>query len=204
MMVRLTIDAQPVEVPEDFTVLRAAKALGITIPTLCYNPHLKPYGGCRICLVEITATAGRGRAGLVPACSYPVQEGLTIETASERVLQVRRFVVELLLASAPDAPEIQELAASFGVSAERPGELDEVGKYLLLRAPKPVHTKCIKCGLCVRVCDEFVGMSATTFVNRGTERKVTTPLGKVSPTCIGCGACAYLCPTRAITIEPAE
>ena len=201
-MVKLTIDNQVIEVPEETTVLDAARKLGIKIPTLCYNPHLKPYGGCRMCVVERTQENSTRPPDLIVSCAYPAENGAIILTGSERVLKARKFVAELLLAKCPDSKEINELAESYGVS--RNNKSDVVGYYLLNRAVSVNSTKCVLCGLCTRVCAELVGMSAVSFSGRGSKRKIKTPFDRISKTCIGCGACAYLCPTKAIRIEQAE
>ena len=111
-MVKLTIDNKEIEVAEGTTVLEAAEKLSIYIPTLCHHEALMPYGGCRLCVVEVSR---KGATDLTTSCTYKVEEGLTVKTATERVQKVRRLVLELLLAEAPDAPEIKELAREMGV-----------------------------------------------------------------------------------------
>ncbi len=185
-MVQLTIDGQQVEVEEGQTVLDAANLLGVEVPTLCHHRAIPPAGACRICVVEVT---GGGRPGLVPACAYPAQEGLEIQSESERVVASRRMTIELLLARSPEAAELQELAKRYAVRDDLP---------LTTRQ----DDKCIMCGLCVRVCAEIIGPAATCFSGRGPDREVSTPYKQLSDVCIGCGACAYLCPTGAI--DPAE
>lgn len=201
-MVKLTIDGQEVEVPEGTTVLEAAKELNIKIPTLCYNRHLKPYGGCRMCLVEKSNPSSPRPPELIVSCAYPAENGAVISTNSERVLKARRFVIELMLVKCPDSTEIKNIAKEYGISKDDKSDL--VGNYLLNRASSASHTKCVLCGLCTRVCAELVGMSAISFSGRGSRRKIKTPFDKISSTCIGCGACAYLCPTKAIKIEEAS
>jgi NADH dehydrogenase/NADH:ubiquinone oxidoreductase subunit G len=204
MMIKLKIDDKTVEVAEGTTLLETAKELKIKIPTLCYNSYLKPYGGCRMCLVEITTAQMGGRSRLVSSCTYPAEEGLIVYTATEKVKKGRIFVLELLLARCPESPELRALAQELGISYDDPSTMDEVGNYLLHEAPKPEATKCILCGLCVRVCNEITKRNALGLTSRGAKRKVTTPFKKISETCIGCGSCAYLCPTNAITVEEAD
>jgi NADH dehydrogenase/NADH:ubiquinone oxidoreductase subunit G len=182
-MVKLTIDGQKIEINKGFTLLDAAKSLGIDIPTLCHHPALNSYSACRVCLVEIIEGA---KPELVSACSYPVQEGLVVKTNSERVLKARRFVIELLLARCPHVEKIQELAGKMGIEKSRFQARDE---------------ECILCGICTRICQEIIGRSAISFINRGPERRVETPFEIQSELCIGCGACSFLCPTGAIKIE---
>ena len=178
-MISLNIDDKPVEVEEGTTVLQAAEELNIKIPTLCYSPVLEPYAACRVCVVEV---ATNGVSKLVTACNKEVEEGMAVQTQSDKVLNIRRVNLELLMAQAPAADVVQELAAELGIEKTRfPIENPE--------------EKCILCGLCVRACERTVGVSAISFINRGSDRKVSTPFDEESETCIGCGACAYFCPT---------
>lgn len=182
-MPTLTIDGQQVEVEEGATILDAANKLGIEIPTLCHHPLLEPYGACRICTVE----AKQGdRTRMVTACNYPAQDGIQVQTASERVLKTRRMIVEFELARCADLPVLRKLAEDLGIDKSRFGE----GK-----------NECILCGLCVRTCWELVGAKAIGFVNRGTDREVATPYHAISDACIGCGACVEMCPTGVLKME---
>jgi len=181
-MVRLKVDGQELEVAEGLTLLQAAASVDIDIPTLCYHEGLGPYGSCRVCLVEIKE--GR-RKGLVSACTYPVEEGLEIETDNPRVRKTRKMMIELLVARCPDSPRLRELAEAAGVSEPRFEKEEE---------------DCILCGLCVRACREL-GINSIGFINRGAKREVATPFQEPSEVCLGCQACAYLCPTGAIRVE---
>ena len=185
-MVTLTIDGQELKADEGTTILEAAKGNNINIPSLCYHPAVTSYGACRLCLVEITRDA---RKRLVASCLYPVEEGLIVETNSKRVMDTRRMIMELLLARCPNNKAIQDLARQLGVDTTR-FELED--------------NECILCGLCVRVCQEVVGVSAISLVNRGVDREVATPFYEPSDVCIGCGSCAYVCPTGAIKVEDIE
>ena len=115
-MVKLTINDKPIEVEEGTTVLEAAQALSIKIPTLCYHKALSPYGGCRLCLVELDD--GR-RKRIQTACVYVAQEGLKVQTDTEQVIKARRIVLELLLARCPESDEIQRIARELGVTQTR-------------------------------------------------------------------------------------
>ena len=184
-MVTLTIDGREVQAEEGAMILEVARAHNIYIPALCYHEEVAPYGACRLCMVEIVTN---GKERLVASCLYPVEEGLMVKTNTERVMNNRRMIMELLLARCPDSEVIQELASRLGVV--KPSFRLEEG-----------NRKCILCGLCVRACEEVVGVSAISLVNRGVDRQMTTPFNDFSEACIGCGSCAYVCPTGAISME---
>lgn len=201
-MATITIDGAGLEIEGKMTILEAAKKLGIKIPTLCHNEHLKPYGGCRICLVEAASPAAPDRPRLLPACTTPAEDGMVVVSDSQQIQESRRFIVELLLSRCPDSEQIRNLAAEMGVGGES-SKLDVVCQYLLHRAPKRDDTNCILCGLCVRVCQQVPERFALSFKNRGIARTVTPPFEKIAESCIGCGSCAYVCPTKAVTVEEA-
>jgi len=175
-VINLTINGLNVSVEEGSTVLEAAQFLGFPIPTLCHMEGLTPYGGCRLCVVEI----GEGpRARLVTSCTYPVEEGLRVRTASDRVLRARKMVIELLLASCPQSKVIQDLASAHGVRRQR---------------FRQEHEDCILCGRCVRMCEEQMMAKAIGFTYRGTKRGIGTPFDVKSDVCRQCGGCIYVCP----------
>jgi len=184
-MVQLTIDGKKVQAREGAYVLEAVRAAGIELPTLCHNDTLSPDGRCRLCMVEVE---DRGRKRVVTSCLFPVSEGLQVRTEAERAVRVRRMVLELYLARHPEAPEIRKLAAEHGVTESRFGEDSD-------------HQRCILCGLCVRTCAEVVGVNALGFSQRGVAKRVGTPFLEASETCIGCGACAFSCPTKIIGMK---
>jgi bidirectional [NiFe] hydrogenase diaphorase subunit len=181
-LVSLTIDGIQVQAPAGQTLLLAARDHGIDIPTLCYHPELKPEGHCRLCVVEI-GEAPRSR--LVNSCTYPVEPGLMVQTASDRVLASRRMVLELLMARAPAAELINEMAAEMGV-------------YETRFKPGRPEARCILCAQCVRTCREVVGVSAISMAFRTPKKKVATPFAEESEACIGCGSCVFICPTNVI------
>jgi heterodisulfide reductase subunit A len=189
-MVTLIIDGQKVQAEEGQTILEVAQQVGIEIPTLCYHPLLMPYGGCRLCTVEIVAG---GSPGLQTACTYPVEEGLEVLTHSSSVIEARKMILGLLLSRTPNVEAIQDLAREYGIT-EPPFPTDT-----------PDET-CILCGLCVRTCDELVKAGAIDFADRGVDRKIGPPFMEKTRVCIGCGACTIICPTDAIEIvlEEAE
>jgi coenzyme F420-reducing hydrogenase beta subunit/ferredoxin len=179
--ITLKIDGQEVKAKEGATILEVAKSVGINIPTLCYHKALSAFGSCRVCSVEIIDKRGRSR--MVTSCNYPVEEGLVVDTKSEKTVKVRKLLLELLLARTPKVPKIQQLALEYGIEKPSFNVEDE-------------DEDCILCGLCTRVCDELVGVNAIDFAKRGVEREVTTPYETFSDDCIGCGACATICPTK--------
>jgi len=202
-MIHLTIDGNAIEFSERITILEAARELGIYIPTLCHNDYIKPLGGCRLCLVEVATEKWPDDPRLMASCCSQIKEGQIVRTNTEKIKELRQFVIELFISRCPDSEELQKIARDLGVPADSDA-LDPVGKYLLTRAKPLSDTRCILCGQCVRVCAEITERHAISCIARGMKRKVITPFGKVAETCIGCGACAYVCPTNAITIEEAE
>jgi len=182
-MIALTLNGEQIEAEEGSTVLEAATAHGVKIPTLCHHEGLQPYGACRICIVEVSQ---RGRTKIESSCTRPVEPGMEVQTDTEQIRQYRKLIAELLLARCPDSERIKELAQEVGVAETRFPALDE---------------DCVLCGLCVRACQDAIGASAIAFANRGMDRKACAPFSINSDSCIGCGACAKVCPTGAIKVE---
>ena len=182
-MATLTINGREIQAEEGATILDAARDNNIYIPSLCTNEAVAPYGACRLCLVEVVKNE---RERLVASCLYPVEEGLVIRTDSERISNIRQMVIELLLARCPSNKVIQDLAERLGVEKTR---------------FKLEDKQCILCALCTRACQEVVGTSAISLVNRGTTREVAIPFYDNPDACIACGSCAYICPTGAIRFE---
>ena len=182
-MIKLSIDGRVVETEPGKTLLEVSSANGIKIPTLCYHKALLPQGACRLCVVEI-----KGRPKLAASCSFPVEDGIEVFTNSPRVIKARQMVAGLLSLRCPNVPQVQELAAQIGVD------------QAALKRFTPDDEKCILCGLCVRICEERMGVNAIDFVNRGYRRKVSTPFDQYSEICVTCGACQSVCPTGAIDL----
>ncbi len=178
--INLQIDGREVAASLGMTVLEAAKKAGIAIPTLCHHEQLEPYGGCRFCTVEVES---RGRTNLVASCLYPVEKGLVVRTRSQKVDRIRKMILELLLAHAPDAFELQDLAQEYGADKDR---FEKESSF------------CIHCGLCVRYCAEVKKKDAIGFVDRGTRREISFIPEIAAKECWNCKECFPLCPTEAL------
>lgn len=176
--VTFSLDGVTVKAITGQTVLDAARATGIDIPTLCHHKELEPYGGCRLCIVELKQG---DRSQLVASCGYFVKAGIEIETDSPRVRRARKLLLELFLAMMPYSPEIARYARRY-----------DVGKP---RYDRSLHY-CILCGLCVRYCDEVKKKNSLGFVGRGVDREVAwVPLTGYKEHCERCMECQKLCPT---------
>jgi len=203
--VRITIDGREVQAPRGSTVLQAARLAGIRIPTLCDHPALEPIGACRMCLVEVET-----QRTLQPACTFPISEGMVVHTASPKVMETRRFVLELILSDHPydcmtcdraGNCELQDLAYEYGIKETRFAgvrheyAIDDANPFI-----QRDYNKCILCRRCVRACDEINGVEAIGLLNRGFESKIGTAFDgslEDSP-CEFCGMCIALCPTGAL------
>ena len=204
MSIRIEIDGTQLGVQPGTTVLEAARALGDTIPTLCFDERQDPFGACRVCMVGVD-----GAFGPVAACTTPCREGMRVDTTDPTARRIAAATVELVLSElpAPPAPhtELAAVARSLGLDVggplRWPGEQhapahDERHPYLALQ-----HELCISCGRCVRACDEVQGAFALTATGRGFQANIAAGMdqGFRESTCVSCGACADTCPTDAIT-----
>lgn len=187
MTVKFTINGVQVEAKKGENVIDVARRYGFEVPSLCHHEAIKPYGACRVCLVEIKKG---GRKKMTTCCNYEVLDGIEVTTDNEDIRRNRKLVIELIAAEAPDAPAVKKLAEEYGV-----------GKSRFARDEGDVNEErdgCILCGLCVRVCEEIVEVSALAFGGRGDKRTVGGPYMEAPQNCIACGACAYVCPTDCI------
>ena len=174
MSVQLKIDGTEVKASAGMTVLEAAKAAGIAIPTLCHHEQLAPYGGCRLCVVE--AEGGR----LLASCVHPVEPGLSVSTRSPKVDRIRKALLELLLAHAPHSSRLLELGAEYGAD---PNRFESDASF------------CVHCGLCVRYCAEVKKLHAVGFVDRGPRKEISFIPEIAARECDACKECFPLCPT---------
>ena len=175
--IRMRIDGKEVQAAEGMTVLEAAQSAGISIPTLCHHEKLAPFGGCRLCIVEI---AVHGRNNIVASCVHQAEDDLIINTRSEKIDRIRKSILELLLAHAPDSPQLQELAADYGA---------EKNKF------RQEPSFCIHCGLCVRYCAEIKEKHAVGFIDRGIRKEISFLPEIAAAECNDCKECFPLCPT---------
>ncbi len=175
--IHLQIDGKEVVAREGMTVLEAAQSAGISIPTLCHHEKLEPYGGCRLCIVEVEV---RSSTKLVVSCVYPVEKNLVVRTRSAKVDRIRKTLLELMLAHAPDSLKLQDLAQEYGADKNR---FEKESSF------------CILCGLCVRYCAEVKKKNAIGFVDRGIKKEICFIPEIAAKECNNCKECFPLCPT---------
>ena len=180
-MITITIDGTSYPAEEGQTALQIARENGISIPTLCFHPALKPSGSCKLCAVEVTGRSG-GRQIAMLSCILKVSDGLEIKTTGPIVEAARKKAFKNLLRMAPQSTRLRQMAMDHGVDIEPPPD------------------GCVRCRLCVRVCTEIVGAGALKMKKiDGVSCVVPEP-----DRCIGCGTCANICPTAAIRVEDRE
>ena len=203
--VKVTIDQTRGSVPANSTILEAARLMGVDIPTLCDHPAIEPIGACRICLVEIEK-----QRALQPACTFQVSDGMVVYTESPRVVESRRFVLQLLFSERnhfcmfcqmSGSCELQDLAYRYGLDH---WEYDRAFPKLSVDASREHfaldHNRCILCRRCVRACHTLVGNGTLGVKGRGVETMIfadaDVPMGESS--CVSCGTCLQVCPTGAL------
>ena len=175
--IHMMIDGKQVKAAEGMTILEAARGAGIPIPTLCHHEQLAPFGGCRLCIVEAEA---QGRTSLVASCVHQAEDDLIIITRSQKIDRLRKVILELLLAHAPDSPQLQELAAEYGADRDR---FEQEASF------------CVHCGLCVRYCAEVKQLHAVGFIDRGIRKEISFLPEIAARECPDCKECFPLCPT---------
>jgi formate dehydrogenase major subunit len=208
----VSIDGASVAVDSSATVLEAALEHDLFIPHLCHDPDLEPAGVCRLCLVEVD-----GR--LVTACNTPVSEGAEIRTDTEAVKETRLGAVELLLVNhhrgtvdceEGDACELSRIARFVGVDEARLDRYRPPDLTLPADTSNPFFefdpSTCVLCGICVRTCDEIVGVAAIDFVQRGFDTTIGSAPGQqwIDSDCVSCGECVVRCPTGSLSVTGFE
>ncbi len=173
----LQIDGKEVTAKEGMTVLEAAQGAGISIPKLCHHEKLVPFGGCRLCIVELESS---GSTKLVVSCVYPSEANLVVKTRSEKIDRIRKTILELLLAHAPYSKELQELAHEYSANKDR---FEKEASF------------CVHCGLCVRYCTEVKKLNAVGFIDRGVNKEISFVPEIAAKECKTCMECFPLCPT---------
>ncbi len=203
-MVNLKINGIPVCVPEGSTILEAARAAGIRIPTMCYLKDVQCVGACRLCLVEAT-----GARGLVAACVYPVSEGMEVKTNSLKARKSRRTTIELLLSThrkkclscvRSGNCELQKLAQEYSCDEDHfatdntPQPIDDLSLSIVRDS-----SKCVRCMRCVAACEKQT-ISAIGPIHRGYAKNVGSPFGEslADTPCVNCGQCVVACPVGAL------
>ncbi len=171
-------------------LLNVARRNRVDIPALCYEESLKPYGACRLCLVDVKEGA---KKGFTTSCTLACSEGLSVVTDTDEIKKHRKVLFELYLSQAPNSEKIKDMAARYGVFATR--------FELKHQENDKLNSKCVLCGLCVRTCNEIMAAGVINFIGRGHNTKINTPYFESSDVCLGCRACLEVCPTKAITIE---
>ncbi|HAP3322690.1 TPA: formate dehydrogenase subunit alpha [Enterococcus faecalis] len=210
--VTLSIDNQEVTVPKGTTILEAAKTLGVEIPTLCHLKELAPDGSCRMCVVEVE---GGRRGGLTTACTAHCQEDMVVSTHSEKVVDSRRFILDLLLSNHKlecfscgknGDCQLQQYALDYGIDAtsftegkRMPCHQEDTSNPFFSYDPE----KCIMCRRCARVCQLRQGRDVLSIANRGFETKMMPSYGQAfdQSICESCGNCVSSCPTGALTAK---
>lgn len=206
-MVNLTIDDKQVTAPKNATIYDAAKLNGIKIPILCHDKKLKPFGACRMCLVEVEQMKGRQ----IPACTTPITEGMIIRTSTPDIVKARKMVLELLLLNHPiDCPvcdkggdcDLQNLTYEYEVNANRFSD-EKFHHEIDYNNPliERDMNRCVLCGKCARICDEIVSFGALTFMDRGIETKIACEF-EAPLNCEFCGSCVSVCPVGSLLARP--
>ncbi len=186
-MAKMIIDGHEIEAKAGATVLEEARNLKIDIPTLCYHKDLSSFGACRLCTVEIKVN---GKWQLAASCQTEAAAGMEVRTNTDGVRESRRLAAALLYFRYPQTGAIRDMAVKLGVDVQDAAADSQ---------------DCILCGLCTRTCHEIVGVNALTFKDRGLARDVDEPKIEFDPSvCIGCGSCAFVCPTGFVRMEAVD
>ncbi|MCK9196606.1 MAG: 2Fe-2S iron-sulfur cluster-binding protein [Syntrophales bacterium] len=186
-MAKMIINGHEIQAKAGATVLEEARKLNIDIPTLCYHKDLSSFGACRLCMVEIKVN---GKWHLAASCQTEAAAGMEVRTDTDNVRESRKLAAALLYFRYPQTMVVRDMAAKLGVDVQ---------------AAAADSRDCILCGLCTRTCHEIVGVNALKFKDRGLARNVEEPKIEFdSSACIGCGSCAFVCPTGFVSMEAVD
>ncbi|MFA6413798.1 MAG: 4Fe-4S dicluster domain-containing protein [Syntrophales bacterium] len=186
-MAKMIINGHEIEAKAGATVLEEARRLNIDIPTLCYHKDLSSFGACRLCTVEIKVN---GKWQLAASCQTEAAAGVEVRTDTDNVRESRKLAAALLYFRYPQTVVVRDMAKKLGVD---------------VHAAAADSQDCILCGLCTRTCHEIVGVNALKFKDRGLARDIEEPKIEFdSSACIGCGSCAYVCPTGFVRMEAVD
>lgn len=211
MKVKVIINGKELTADSSWTILETALENEIFIPNLCFDKRLKPFGSCRLCLVEV-----KDSKNFQTACSTKVYEGMVVETETERLKEIRKTILDLILSDhdlncitceRTGSCQLQDLAYEYSIENVR---FEGEKRSYITTDNNPVierdYRKCILCGRCVRICDEVQGVNAIDFIGRGFHTAIDTPfhLQLLNTTCEFCGQCISTCPTGAIVDKPGK
>ncbi len=212
-MTTLFINGKEYEYTDEPNLLEVIRKAGVDVPTFCYSPELKPFGSCRMCVVEVEYP--NGRVVVNSSCTMPPEPNVKVSTNTARVRRIRKTVLELLLANhdrecttcdKSGQCDLQRYAEEYGIkeikyAKLKPEDMKAIDDFnpSLKRDPN----KCILCGACVRACQEFQGHAVLGFANRGSRTVVQPMNGKLlaEVDCVFCGQCQAVCPTGALTVS---
>lgn len=183
----IKIDGKECQCEKGEYILTVARRNGIEIPTLCHHDAIAGQASCRLCIVEVTE---KGRKKIVVSCVYPINGEIEVETNSDKVKRERGMILSLLQKRAPESEEIKALCEKYDAPV--------IERFVAID-----NEKCVMCGLCAKACAEL-SVGAISTVNRGVTKEVSTPYHEPSSICVGCGSCARICPTGAITLEETD
>ena len=195
MMVKVKINGKNYEAEKGEYILNVCRRNRILVPTICNHDSLSGQGACRLCVVEVNEGKGNN---VVVSCSYPLSRDCEVFTESEKIKNIRKTILSMLVTRAPAGDRLASLCQIYGV------EQDKGGKRRTESLPAPdrksqdkLSSACVLCGLCARACASL-GTGAISTVGRGVDKKISTPYNEPSEDCIGCKSCANVCPTKAI------
>ena len=192
MTLEVTINGKNYEAEKGEYILEVCRRNRILVPTLCHHESLSGLGACRLCVVEVNEGSGNK---VVVSCVYPLSKNCEVFTESAMIKGIRKTILSMLRARAPEGDRLASLCRMYGVEEDRRFRIPRLRKGPA--AKRRLSSACVLCGLCAQAC-AALGSGAIATAGRGVAKKIATPYDKPSADCIGCGSCAEVCPTRAI------